>query len=116
MRGRASTDAALNPGEPGELTVFKPFALVRRLDLLEQRWHDVTILVKYQRCWHNSIMSNDEENMSERFRGRFSPDQKREWEKAARLARRNLSDWIRLSLDDLAAEQIEASAKKKRKK
>ena len=60
-------------------------------------------------------MPNDDENMSERFRGRCTPEQKREWEKAARASRRNLSDWIRLTLDDVAAEQNEVTDKKRKK-
>lgn len=58
-------------------------------------------------------MNKDEEHLSERFFGRCTPEQKREWERASRLAHRNLSDWIRLSLDDLAAEQIQASENKR---
>jgi len=61
-------------------------------------------------------MDDDSENMSERFRGRCTPEQKRRWEKAARLARRKLSDWIRISLDELSDSQIEAAEKKNKKR
>lgn len=45
--------------------------------------------------------------------------QKRQWERAARKARRTLSDWIRVTLDDAAADVLsenEPPPKKPRKK
>ncbi|MCA8998342.1 MAG: DUF1778 domain-containing protein [Planctomycetaceae bacterium] len=44
--------------------------------------------------------------MTERFLGRCSPEQKRQWEKAARLSRRSLSDWLRIIADDAAEKAI----------
>lgn len=42
-------------------------------------------------------------SMDDEFRGRCTPEQKRRWERAARSAKRSLSDWIRLVCDDAAA-------------
>jgi len=49
-------------------------------------------------------MEMDEENLEAMFRGRCTHEQKRQWEQAARLAKRSLSDWLRMIADE-AAEQ-----------
>lgn len=51
-------------------------------------------------------MDAPDESMSDEFRGRCTPQQKRQWEQAAKLARRSLSDWLRLIADDAAAQAL----------
>ena len=51
----------------------------------------------------------------ETFRGRCTAEQKRRWEHAARLAKRSLSDWLRIIADEAADEAIEDQSKGKKK-
>jgi len=56
-------------------------------------------------------MKDELENRSERFLGRCTPEQKRQWEKAARIEKRSLSDWLRIVADEAAEHIIERQAK-----
>lgn len=47
---------------------------------------------------------------------RAEPGTKKRWMEAAKLAKRNLSDWIRVTLDEAADRQIAASKKRGRSK
>ncbi|HWL07682.1 MAG TPA: DUF1778 domain-containing protein [Planctomicrobium sp.] len=60
-------------------------------------------------------MGNEDEILSERFRGRCSPEQKRRWEQAAKLAKRSLSDWLRIIADEAAGQALSQAEKPKRK-
>lgn len=59
-------------------------------------------------------MDESQELLEETFRGRCSAAQKKLWEQAARIEKRNLSDWIRIVLDD-AAEKVVSKTQKKSK-
>jgi hypothetical protein len=57
-------------------------------------------------------MIDGREPFDDTFRGRCAAAQKQLWEKAARMERRDLSDWIRIQLDDAAARQLQATGEK----
>lgn len=57
-------------------------------------------------------MDADEERRNVQLKAMVTAAQKRRWEKAARLARRTLSDWLRITLDDAADVEIKRSDKK----
>lgn len=50
--------------------------------------------------------------METQFKGYCHPSQKRDWERAATLAKRSFSDWARIVLDAAAAKEIAKAAKK----
>ncbi|WP_437206634.1 type II toxin -antitoxin system TacA 1-like antitoxin [Planctomicrobium sp. SH664] len=60
-------------------------------------------------------MDDDEKSRTERFFGRCTPDQKRNWERAARQAKRTLSDWLRIIADEAAEQALADQGKGKRK-
>ena len=56
-----------------------------------------------------------DEELTERITIRCSLSQKvKLWKAAAKNDRRSLAEWIRVTLDDAAAEQLEADKKRKR--
>ena len=55
------------------------------------------------------------EKMDVQFGGYCQPSQKQSWEKAAKLAKRSLSDWMRIVLDEAAESAIAASEAKGKK-
>lgn len=61
-------------------------------------------------------MDKDEENLEAMFRGRCSHEQKRRWEQAARIAKRSLSDWLRIIADEAADQVLSQAEKQKRKR
>lgn len=52
--------------------------------------------------------------METQFKGYCHPDQKRQWEKAAELAKRSFSDWARIILDEAAEKAIAEEETKKK--
>lgn len=58
-------------------------------------------------------MDDDDDRKNVQLKAMVTGSQKRQWEKAARLARRSLSDWLRVTLDDAAAEQITQAEQQK---
>ena len=58
-------------------------------------------------------MDVEDERRNVQLKAMVTADQKRRWEKAARLSRRTLSDWLRITLDDAAQVQLAQNEKKK---
>ncbi len=61
-------------------------------------------------------MTEESQSMDGEFRGRCTHEQKRRWEQAAKLAKRSLSDWLRIIADDAAEQALERSQEKPKKK
>ena len=59
-------------------------------------------------------MNEDESNLEAMFRGRCTHEQKRRWEQAAKLAKRSLSDWLRIIADEAADQALEQVEKRKK--
>lgn len=66
--------------------------------------------------WQNFVMSEDPETLDVSFKFRCASSQRQEWERAARAAKRKLSDWMRLALDLQAAVELEQKPAKGGKK
>ncbi|HWL07141.1 MAG TPA: DUF1778 domain-containing protein [Planctomicrobium sp.] len=75
-------------------------------------YHTVLRIVNVMLCTHTAFMDDEPENRTERFLGRCTPEQKRLWEKAARIAKRSLSDWLRIVADEAAEQLIQEKDKK----
>jgi uncharacterized protein (DUF1778 family) len=53
-------------------------------------------------------------NKSEQIQIRCTEAQREQWEAAAEQDRRTLTDWIRIKLDDAAADELKAAEKKQK--
>jgi len=72
-----------------------------------------TLLPTERYSEYQGDMDDEEERRNIQLKAMVTAAQKRRWEKAARLARRTLSDWLRITLDDAAELEISRSDKRK---
>jgi len=110
--GSSYTGQASVQADAREFKLFWRPSLERTVPMYVHYYHTVLRIVNVMLCTHTAFMDDEPENRTERFLGRCTPEQKRLWEKAARIAKRSLSDWLRIVADEAAEQLIQEKDKK----